>query len=199
MGKGPRYRVPFRRRRERRTDYRKRKAMILSGYPRLVVRGSLKHMSTQIILATPEGDRTVLAATSKELKGYGWKAPCGNLPAAYLTGFLLGGKAKASHIDNAILDMGLKGATKGSRTFAVLKGVVDADIEVPHGEGVLPEEARISGSHIATYAEMLTQTEMEGFQQRFATYLAAGVRPELLPEHFQRVKTNVIERLKAGN
>ena len=172
--------------------------MLLSGSPRLVVRGSLKHVSAQIIAATPEGDRTLLAATSRELEGYGWKAPCGNLPAAYLTGFLLGGKAKARQIDSSILDMGLKGASRGARPFAALKGILDAEVDVPHGESVLPEDARISGAHIAAYATMLAQTEPEAYERRFATYLAGGIRPEQLPEHFQRVKTNVIERLKAG-
>jgi large subunit ribosomal protein L18 len=156
-------------------------------------------MAAQIIVATPEGDRTLLAATSKELKEYGWEAPCGNLPAAYLTGFLLGGKAKTRQIENSILDMGLKGATRGARTFAVLKGVLDAEVEVPHGEAVLPDDARIRGSHIAAYAETLAQAEVGAYEQRFATYLAVGVRPEKLPEHFQQVKTNVLERLKAGN
>jgi large subunit ribosomal protein L18 len=155
-------------------------------------------MSAQIIEATPEGDRTLLAATSKELKSYGWETPCGNLPAAYLTGFLLGRKAKASQIDHSILDMGLKGATRGARTFAVLKGVLDADVEVPHGEAILPEDARIRGAHIATYAETLAQTEVDTYERRFATYLAVGVRPEKLPGYFQQVKTNVMERLKAG-
>ena len=199
MGRGPRYRVPFRRRREGRTDYRKRKAMILSGIPRLVVRGSLKHMSAQIITATSVGDRTLLAASSKELKRFGWEVPCGNLPAAYLTGFLLGEKVKASQIEHSILDIGLRGATRGARPFAALKGILDAELNVPHGEVVLPEDARCTGSHIAAFAARLAQSDPEAYERRFAKYFSAGVRPEKLPEYVQQVKTNVMERLKVGD
>lgn len=173
--------------------------MIMSGRPRLVVRGSLKHISAQIIEAYPEGDRTLVASTSNELKRYGWKAPCGNIPAAYLTGFLLGSKAKANRIASAILDMGLRRSSKGSRIYAVLKGVLDAEVEIPHDEAILPEDTRIKGVHIAAYAETLAQTEVEVYEHRFSTYLAAGITPEKLPGYFQQVKTNVTERLKAGN
>ena len=32
--------------------------------------------------------------------------------------------------------------------FAALKGMVDAGMEIPHGESVLPDDDRINGSHI---------------------------------------------------
>ncbi|RLI44668.1 50S ribosomal protein L18, partial [Candidatus Bathyarchaeota archaeon] len=38
MATGPRYRVPFRRRREGKTNYRLRRALVLSKQPRLTVR-----------------------------------------------------------------------------------------------------------------------------------------------------------------
>jgi large subunit ribosomal protein L18 len=37
---------------------------------------------------------------------------------------------------------------KGSKIFAVLKGVLDAGIKCPHGEGMFPDEKRIHGKHI---------------------------------------------------
>jgi large subunit ribosomal protein L18 len=96
MAKGSRYSVPYRRRREGKTDYRKRKALILSRKPRLVVRGTLKNIIVQVVVAKPHGDEVLVSAHSRELlKNYGWKAPRGNLPAAYLTGLLCGLKAKA--------------------------------------------------------------------------------------------------------
>ena len=46
---GPRYKVPFRRRREAKTNYRHRLKLLKSGLPRAVVRKSLKHTTVQFI------------------------------------------------------------------------------------------------------------------------------------------------------
>ncbi|MEM3054745.1 MAG: 50S ribosomal protein L18, partial [Candidatus Bathyarchaeia archaeon] len=153
MAKNSRYCVPYRRRREGKTDYRKRKALVISGKPRLVVRGTLKNIAIQIVAAKPYGDEVLVSAHSRELKNYGWKAPRGNLPAAYLTGLLCGFKAKAKGIKEAILDIGLRTPSKGARVFAALKGVLDSGLEVSHGEEKLPDEKRIRGEHIAQYAK----------------------------------------------
>ncbi|MCD6331217.1 MAG: 50S ribosomal protein L18, partial [Thermoplasmata archaeon] len=37
---------------------------------------------------------------------------------------------------------------KGAKVFAALKGVVDAGIDVPYGEEILPSEDRLYGKHI---------------------------------------------------
>ena len=50
--------------------------------------------------------------------------------------------------NEAILDIGLAASTPGNRVFAALKGMVDAGLEIPHGEEVLPSDDRINGSHI---------------------------------------------------
>ena len=133
MANSANYRVQLRRRREGKTDYQARKAMVISGIPRLVARPSLKNVTAQIIIAKPHGDQVLAAANSRELvKSYGWKAATGNIPAAYLTGLLCGLKAKAAGVEKAILDIGMVIPTKGSKVFAVLKGVLDAGIDVPH-------------------------------------------------------------------
>jgi large subunit ribosomal protein L18 len=49
MGHGPRYRVPWRRRREGKTNYYKRLKLIRSGKPRLVVRRTNKYIIAQIV------------------------------------------------------------------------------------------------------------------------------------------------------
>jgi large subunit ribosomal protein L18 len=49
------------------------------------------------------------------------------------------------------MDIGLARATPGARVFAVLKGAVDAGLDVPHNEEILPGEERIKGVHIAAY------------------------------------------------
>ena len=195
--KGPRYRVPFRRRREGKTDYRARKALILSKLPRIVARGSLNHMTVQVVKAKIEGDEVLTSAHSKELtKKFGWKGSCGNTPAAYLTGFLCGLKALEKGIKKAILDIGLKTPTKGSKVFAVLKGLLDAGVEVPHGEEKLPDESRIRGEHIANYAKQLATENPEEYKKRFSQYLARRLKPEKLPEHFLKVKEKILKAFK---
>ena len=153
--KGSNYRVQLRRRREGKTDYQARKALVTSRKPRLVTRASNKNVEVQIIIAKPHGDEVLASANSRELiKSYGWRAPTGNIPAAYLTGLLCGLKAKAAGIKEAILDIGLVSPTKGSKIFAVLSGVVDAGVDVPHSEEKIVKE-RMKGEHIAKYAKSL--------------------------------------------
>jgi large subunit ribosomal protein L18 len=192
MATGPRYRVPFRRRREGRTNYRSRRALVLSGVPRLVVRLSLNHAIVQVIEAEAVGDKVLVSAHSRELtKTYGWVGNCGNIPSAYLTGLLCGFKAAAKGVDKAFLDIGLHIPSKGTRIFAALKGVVDAGIEVPHSEDILPDEDRISGKHIADYASQLA-SEPEVYKQTFSAYLKKKLRPEDVPERFSAVKDKII-------
>ena len=191
--KGPKYSVPFRRRREGKTDYRARRALILSKMPRIVARGSLKHMTVQVVNAKVEGDEVLASAHSKELvRDYGWKGACGNVPAAYLTGLLCGLKALQKGIKKAILDIGLRTPVKGSRVFAVLKGALDAGLEVPHSEEILPDDSRIRGEHIANYAKMLASENPEEYNRRFSEYLAKKLKPEKLPEHFAKVKEKIL-------
>jgi len=197
MANSSNYRVQLRRRREGKTDYQARKALVISGRPRLVTRTSLKNANAQIIIAKPIGDHTVAAANSRELiKKYGWKAPAGNLPAAYLTGLLCGLKAKAAGIDEAILDIGLIPPTKGARIFAILHGVIDANVEIPHGDKKIVEN-RAKGDHIAYYAKDLqADEETDLYKAKFSKYNAQGIAPETIAEHFSKVRTNIIAAFK---
>jgi large subunit ribosomal protein L18 len=59
------------------------------------------------------------------------------------------GKAALAHgSQEAVLDIGLAASTPGNRVFAALKGMVDAGLEIPHSEDVLPDEDRLNGAHI---------------------------------------------------
>ncbi|MCL2134221.1 MAG: 50S ribosomal protein L18 [Candidatus Bathyarchaeota archaeon] len=195
MARNANYRVQLRRRREGKTDYQARKGMVVSGKLRLVIRGSLKNATVQIIKAKPEGDFVLIAANSKELtKQFGWKVPTGNIPAAYLTGLICGLKAKKQGIKEAILDIGLSSPTNGARIFAMLSGVVDAGVDVPHSEEKIVKE-RIKGEQIAKYAKKLG-TGSDEYNQKFAAYLKAGVAPEKLPEHFTKIKADIIASFK---
>ena len=191
MATGPRYRVPFRRRKEGKTDYRARRTLVLSRVPRLVVRLTLKNTIVQVIEAEAIGDKVIVSAHSHELaKTYGWLSNGGNIPTAYLTALLCGFKAMANGVEKAFLDIGLHIPSKGTRVFAALKGFVDAGVEVPHSEDILPDEARISGQHIADYASLLA-SDPEVYNQKFSKYVSKGSRPEELPEHFSAVKDKI--------
>ena len=155
MATGPRYKVPMRRRREARTDYHQRLRLLKSGKPRLVARKSNDHTRAQLILTGAQGDETVASAVSADLEEFGWEAPTGNLPAAYLTGYLAGKRAVEAGLEEAVLDIGLNTATPGNKVFAVQEGAIDAGLEVPHNEAVFADWQRTRGTHIAEYAESL--------------------------------------------
>lgn len=198
MANSANYRVQLRRRREGKTDYQARKAMVISRRPRLVARPSLKNVTAQIIIAKPQGDQVLAAANSRELvKKYGWKAATGNIPAAYLTGLLCGLKAKAAGVDSAILDIGMVIPTKGSKVFAILHGVLDAGVEVPHGdEKIVPDRAK--GDHIALYAKSLSGEDHGLYAAKFSKYTAQGVAPEKVAEHFSNVRATIAGSFKSA-
>ena len=193
MARGPRYSVPFRRRRDGKTNYRLRRRLIIARRPRIVVRGSLKHISTQLVEAEIIGDKVIVSGHSKELaRDYGWKGRCRNIPAAYLTGLLCGHKAADKGINAAVLDIGLYSPSKGSRVFAALRGFTDAGIKVSHDEEIVPDEQRIKGRHIADYAAGLASSDKELYSRMFSRYLGAGLPPEEILEHFAEVKEKII-------
>lgn len=138
--------VYFRRKREGKTDYKKRRQLLLGDKPRLVVRRTNKHTIAQIVTFDVKGDKTLAYANSKELEKLGWKHSGKSLPGAYLTGLMLGKRAK---VKEAIVDVGLRSPKKGSRLFACVKGMIDAGVNVKTSEEVLPSEDRLTGAHIA--------------------------------------------------
>lgn len=144
----PTYTMPFKRRREGKTDYKRRLKLLSSKKPRLVVRKSLKYLTASIVEFSETGDKILTTASSKELKKMNWKFATDNLPAAYLTGLILGKKAAKINVKEVVLDAGLHPSTKGSRIYALAKGVLDSGIKVPVSEEVFPSEDRIKGKHI---------------------------------------------------
>ena len=149
MATSPRTRVPFRRRREGRTNYRSRLALLKSGETRLVVRRTNGNVIVQFVDWTKTGDAVKATAVAQELAKLGWQGSPKNTPAAYLTGLLAGKRAAAAGVEAAVLDIGRRPPTKGSRVFAALKGVLDAGIDVAHGdESIYPSEERLNGAFL---------------------------------------------------
>jgi large subunit ribosomal protein L18 len=163
----------------------------------MVVRTSNQHTTVQFVEAKLEGDLVLASAKSSELtKEYGWGFSTGNLPASYLTGLLAGKRALDQGLQKAILDIGLKGSSKGARVFGALKGALDAGVEIPHGKEVLPEETRLRGEHISAYSKTLSEKEHTGFQ--FAQYSSKKSGPEVIPMEFEKIKERIATSEKQG-
>jgi large subunit ribosomal protein L18 len=146
---GPRYSVKPRRRREGKTDYRKRLKLLRSRKIRLVVRKSIKNTQIQFVEYKEGGDNILASANSKELiNKFNWKFSTSTTPAAYLTGILAGKRAKEKGIDECVLDTGRHQPVTGSKIFATVKGIVDAGVDCPYNEEKLPSEDRIMGKHL---------------------------------------------------
>ncbi len=178
-----RYKLPFRRRHKKKTDYKARLKAVRGGKIRAVVRKGLEGMKIEFIKFEPAGDKALAQADSASLKKIGWLAGNGNLPAAYLTGLLAGGRAKTAGVDSAILDIGMQTSTKGSRLYAAAKGILDAGVKMKVSEKVLPSAERISGVHIAKFAG-------EAKNKNFFTNYKMQAKD--LPKHFEETKQKII-------
>jgi large subunit ribosomal protein L18 len=139
--------VHFRRRLAGRTDYEKRLSHLKSNKVRMIVRKTNKYVVVQFANFDFKGDVVLVSCTSKALLKLGYPGKC-NTPSAYLTGMLCAKMAMAKGVKEAILDIGLHTATKGSLVFAALKGAIDAGIAIPHSDEILPSQDRIDGKHL---------------------------------------------------
>jgi large subunit ribosomal protein L18 len=173
----------MRRRREARTNYHQRLRLLKSGKPRLVARKSNNQTRAQLVVTGTNGDETLASASSADLEEFGWEAPTGNLPAAYLTGLLAGKRAVEAGLEEAVLDIGLNTATPGNKAFAVQEGAIDAGLEIPHNDEVFADWQRTRGTHIAEYAE-----------QEGGLYSGDFDATEL-PDHFDEVRERLEDEL----
>ncbi len=153
------YAVQHRRKRKHKTNYRTRLKLLTSGKPRLVIRKTNTRIIMQVINYDKKGDVVESVADSSELKKLGWRYGTKNIPAAYLTGMLLGKKTKTKE---AILDMGFAPSVKGSRIYAALKGAIDSGIKVSCSEKMFPDQKRLAGEHLLQEAKQ----EIEKIKQK---------------------------------
>jgi len=187
----------------------------------LIVRFTNKDIIAQIAYSRIGGDVIVNAAYAHELPRYGVKAGLTNYSAAYCTGLLLArrhlkklnlhelykGAEKTDGEDynvegaegdnpnpfSCVLDVGLARTSTGAKVFAVMKGVADGGINVPHSESRFfgydtaakeykPEahRDRIFGKHVAEYMKSLKEENEDAYGRRFSQFIAAGITPESL-------------------
>ncbi len=183
--------VAKRRKREGKTDYKKRLKILLAGKPRLVVRKSLNCISAQIIEYREKGDKVIVDVRSSELKKLGWDFNFRNIPSAYLLGLLIAKKAKEKKINEAIFDIGLHKSVPGSRIYATLKGAIDNGLNVAHSDTILPKEDRINGKHIEDYANKLKENPEE-FNKKFSEYVKKNIDPCQITKIFDETKNKII-------
>jgi large subunit ribosomal protein L18 len=163
------------------TNYKKRVAALKSGMKRLVVRKSNRTITLQIVEYGMEGDKVIATSSSRELKGIGWEPRC-NIPTAYLTGMLLGKKADKN--SEYILDIGLYRPVGGSVVFAAAKGFSDSGAKLHNS--IEFDEKRLTGEHIAKYAESKGKEDSQ-----FSTYAKAGFNVKEIHNKFNEVKKHI--------
>lgn len=181
--RGPTHGVPFRRRREKATNYGKRLALVKSGIPRMVVRSSGRHVLVQIVEYRPSGDKVAVSVNSKALRKFKW-APRRNLPTAYLAGYYAGVLGKKEGIKKFVLDIGLVSPVVGGLPFAAQEGAMDAGLESPHGEKIV-DGGRVKGAHIEEFAKSLGEAE---YKKRFSSYIKEGFDPRKFTSLFESAK-----------
>lgn len=174
--------VKYRRKREGRTHYKKRLELLKSGQTRLVIRRSNTAVTVQFVNYEPDGDKVLLTYNSTKLESVGWKYSKKSVSASYLAGLAAGKEALAKGVKNAILDMGLQSPISGSKIYAVLKGIVDAGVDVPHSSAVFPSDSRIKGEHIAKMGDISKQA---------TKYQKESLKVEDLPKVFETVKAKL--------
>jgi len=177
------YKTKFRRRRQGKTNYEKRLAMVRSRNIRLVVRKTNKRIIAHAVKFNPKGDETIAAASSTELKKYKFYGT-NNTPSAYLVGYLLGKKIGKQ---KCVLDIGRRSPSHGSVVFAALKGLIDSGVEVPYSPEALPSEERINGKILDDYAKKIGDKA----KIVFANYIKEGIQPGEIQKAFEKAKTEI--------
>lgn len=110
---------------------------------------------------------------------------------------------KAFH---ALLDVGLKRTTLGSKIFAAMKGAFDGGLEIPHNEkkfyGYDPDaqeyaaddnRERILGGHVAEYMNSMQEEEPEEYAEKFKKYIEAGVDADSMEDMYLEVHKKIRE------
>ena len=136
----------LRRIREQKTNYNRRKSMLMGHRDFITVQISNENTHVQVIHPELTGDKVISSAHSRFLIEKGWKGSRKNIPAAYLTGYFAGKKAIEKGASSAILYSGKRQYTQ--RMAAALKGIIDAGVEIPADEETFPADDRINGDHL---------------------------------------------------
>lgn len=141
------YKKILKRAKLKKTNYRKRRSMLMNKSDFVTVKISNENTLVQIHKPVFTGDLVVASAHSRFLINEGWKGSRKNISAAYLTGYLAGKKSIIKGIKNVILYSGTDKYTQ--RMAAALKGLIDAGLQIPADSSTFPTEQRINGAHLS--------------------------------------------------
>ena len=136
----------LRRIREQKTNYNRRKRMLMGHRDFVTVLISNENTQVQVIHPELTGDKVISSAHSRFLIEKGWKGSRKNIPASYLTGYFAGKKALEKGTSSAIMYSGKRQYTQ--RMAAALKGIIDAGLEIPADDETFPSDDRINGEHL---------------------------------------------------
>ena len=136
----------LRRIREQKTNYNRRKRILMGHRDFITVQISNENTQVQIIHPELAGDKVISSAHSRFLIERGWKGSRKSIPAAYLTGYFAGKKALEKGTNSAIMYSGKRQYTQ--RMAAALKGVIDAGLDIPADQETFPADDRINGEHL---------------------------------------------------
>lgn len=187
--------VLYRRKRELKTDYKKRLRLLMSKKLRVVLRFSNQKITAQIVGFEVKGDKVHIATSSQNLLKSGWLYSSKNFPASYLTGLNLAKLAREKISDKElILDTGFRTPLKKGKIYAFLKGAIDGGLNVKHreSEDIFPSEEKISGKDIQDYASSLKEKSPEEFQKKFALCLKNSADPTKMSENFEKIKVTLM-------
>lgn len=106
----------------------------------------------------------------------------------------------------ALLDVGVRATTTGSRLFAAMKGATDGGLDVPHNERRFPGYDRtlksyspetlkehILGEHVSEYMAELQSEDPELYAKQFAAYVDAGIEPDDYSDVLEKVHEAIRE------
>jgi large subunit ribosomal protein L18 len=185
--------IPLLRRiREDKTNYRKRKALLIGKHNFAAVRVSNQNVQVQVLRPAKKGDETIVSAHSKELLKYGWNGSRKSIPACYLTGLLAGTKAFAKNIKGCVLYSGNK--IYSPRIAACVKGLLDAGMDVPVEKETLPSDEMLNGKHIADYAKDLKENDNHSYRARFSALIKEGFAPENYADNVAKAKSSILNK-----
>jgi len=107
---------------------------------------------------------------------------------------------------HALLDVGLKCTTLGSKVFAAMKGAFDGGLEIPHSEKKFfgydaeakeydaeAHRERIFGGHVRDYMESMQADDPDKYKDHFAKFIAAGIEADGLEDLYGKVHAAIRE------
>jgi large subunit ribosomal protein L18 len=144
--------------------------MLKGETPRVIFRKTNRYIIAEYVTSHEAQDKVEIGLTSKKLKKFGWPdefdGSLKSIPAAYLTGFLMGKEISKKKLATPIVDVGMTRTLSKNKIFAFINGLVDAGIKIKCPKENFPENERIEGKNLKkdfskTFKEIKSKIEKE--------------------------------------